>query len=84
MEIEQKVKETVAEVFRRSPSEISSSTHFVKDLHAKSANIIELIALLEDAFSVEISFAEVTNNSTVGAAAEFIQRKLAQKQASSV
>ncbi len=72
----------MAEVFRRTPNEITSSTHFVKDLHAKSANIIELIALLEDAFGIEMSFAEVTNNSTVGAAAEFVERKLAQKRAS--
>ncbi len=78
-EIEQKVRETVAEVFHRNPSELTGSTHFVKDLHAKSANIIELIALLEDAFGLEIPFVDVVNNSTVGSAAEYVEKKLAQK-----
>jgi acyl carrier protein len=75
------VKETVAEVFHRSPNELTSSTDFIKDLHAKSANIIELTALLEDAFGIEMPFVEIMKNSTVGAATEYVQRKLAQKPA---
>ncbi|MDG6996041.1 MAG: acyl carrier protein [Nitrososphaerota archaeon] len=77
---ERKVKEIVAEVFHRNTSELTSSTDFVKDLHAKSANMIELIALLEDAFSIEIPFAQVINNSTIGSATEYVTRKLSQKR----
>jgi len=74
----------VAEVFHRNPNELTSGTHFIKDLHAKSANIIELTALLEDAFGIEMPFAEIMNNSTVGAATEYVERKLAQKKALTV
>jgi acyl carrier protein len=81
VDTEQKVREIVAEVFHRRPEEVTSSTNFVKDLHAKSANIMELIAVLEDAFAIEIPFAEVMNNSTVGATAEYVRRKLSQEQA---
>ncbi|MDG6922900.1 MAG: acyl carrier protein [Nitrososphaerota archaeon] len=77
---EQKVREIVAEVFHRNPAELTSSTDFVKDLYAKSANMIELIALLEDAFGIEMPFAQVVNNSTIGSATEYVKRKLSQKR----
>ena len=77
---ERKVREIVAEVFHRNPTELTSSTDFVKDLYAKSANMIELIALLEDAFSIEIPFAQVVSNSTIGSPTEYVARRLAQKR----
>ena len=77
--VKEKVKEAVAEVFRRNLNELSEQTSFVKDLQAKSANILELIALLEDEFGLELSFAEVMKNNTIGAASQYIQGRLRTK-----
>jgi len=43
-----------------------------------------LTALLEDAFGIEMPFAEIMNNSTVGAATEYVKKKLSQKPALTV
>ena len=77
--VEARIEGLVAEVFHRNRDELSEKTSFVKDLHAKSANIIELIALLEDEFGVEMPFAEVMRNDTVGAASQYIEGKLRSK-----
>lgn len=77
--VKKKVKDVVAEVFHKNSNELSDETSFVKDLHAKSANILELIAMLEDEFSLELRFAEVMKNSTIGAAAQYIEGRLRTK-----
>lgn len=65
-------------MYHRNPDDLTDTTDFVKDLHSKSANMIELIALLEDAFHIEIPFAEVVTNSTVGAATAYVAKKVKQ------
>ncbi|MEM2897428.1 MAG: acyl carrier protein [Candidatus Bathyarchaeia archaeon] len=76
MTIEEIVKEIIADVFKKKVNELSFETSFVDDLHAKSVQIIELLALLEDKFNISIPFAEVKKNKTIGEAIEYIKGKL--------
>jgi len=78
-EIEEKVINIVASVFRKKPSEINKSTDFVKDLHAKSIDIIALLAALEGEFNIHIPSSEVRENNTVGKAIEYMKKRLIQE-----
>ncbi|MFH1652196.1 MAG: acyl carrier protein [Chloroflexota bacterium] len=68
---ERLVKE-VARIFKRDESTLSRDTRFVEDLKAKSLNIVELIAVLEDAFETEIPYAEARRKKTIGEAIDFV------------
>jgi acyl carrier protein len=74
-----RVKEIIAEVFHKNAGELSDQTSFVKDLHAKSANMLEVIALLEEEFGLELRFADVMKNDTVGKASRYIEDRLSSK-----
>ncbi|MDY6851524.1 MAG: phosphopantetheine-binding protein [Thermodesulfobacteriota bacterium] len=74
--IEERTIKWVAKVFRKDVSQISRDTRFVEDLLAKSINIIELSALLENEFDIEIPGATARKNKTVGEAVELIERLL--------
>ncbi|WP_309492613.1 acyl carrier protein [Candidatus Hecatella orcuttiae] len=80
MSVEKKVKEIIADVFGKNPEELADNLRFVEDLHAKSVNIIELIALLEYEFNITIPFVEARKNKTIGEAVSYIEKKLAEKQ----
>lgn len=73
--IEKKVKEIVAEVFSVNPQDIKDDTNFVTDLRAKSSDIVELLALLEEEFKIEIPLADAMKNKTVGDAWRYIEKK---------
>jgi acyl carrier protein len=47
-------------------SQISHETGFVRDLFAKSLNLVELTAVLENEFGIEIPSYEVRRRKTVG------------------
>jgi acyl carrier protein len=70
--LDRRVMEAVARVFHKEVTEITRDTHFVADLFAKSINIVELIAILEYEFSVDIPGAEARRNKTVGEAIDFL------------
>jgi len=74
--VEQIVIESVAKIFQKDPKQISRDTRFVEDLYAKSLNIIELTAVLEDTFNVTIPPVESRRNKTVGDAIDMIERLL--------
>jgi len=44
----------------------------VEDLHAKSLNIVELVAVLENEFQVMLPFAETRRKKTVGEGIDLI------------
>jgi len=75
-EIDEKVKRIVADVFRKKPSEIRDETDFVKDLHAKSIDIMALLAALEGEFNIHIPSYEVRENNTVGKAIAYMKKRL--------
>jgi len=71
-EILGKIIERTAQVFKKDPGELSADTRFVEDLKAKSVNYVQIIAILEDAFDVQINFMQFRRKKTLGEAAEFV------------
>jgi acyl carrier protein len=74
--IETRVKKIIAGLFRINQKKISRKTKFIGDLHAKSIDIIALIAALEGEFKISIPPGEVQANKTVGQAIDYIERKI--------
>lgn len=74
--VEERVKQVVAKVFRKDVNQISRETQFIEDLFAKSLNIIELTAVLENEFDIEIPGHEARRNKTVGQAVDLIEKLL--------
>lgn len=66
--------EEVARIFKKGPGEIIRATRFVEDLHAKSVNIVQLVAVLENEFGIAIPFMEAKRQQTVGDAIDFVTR----------
>ncbi len=62
----------VARIFRKDVSELTRETRFVEDLQAKSVNIVELIAVLQNEFEIEIPMAKVRRKKTIGEAIDFV------------
>lgn len=75
---EERVFQAVAKVFRKDIGEIHRETRFVEDLFSKSLNVIELIAVLENEFNIEIPMHEARKNKTVGEAVQMVERLLLQ------
>ena len=75
-EVLEKIIGRAAEVFKKDPAELSADTDFVVDLKAKSVNYVQIIAVLEDAFDIEITFMEFRRKKTLGDAAEFVTQLL--------
>jgi acyl carrier protein len=73
-EILEKIIQRAAEVFKKDPGELSADTRFIEDLKARSVNFVQIIAILEDAFDVQINFMEFRREKTLGEAAEFVAR----------
>lgn len=70
------VKEAVARVFHKDVSEIGRDTRFLQDLFAKSINIVELTAILEYEFDIEIPAAQARRAKTVGETIDLIESLL--------
>lgn len=62
-----------AEVFGLDADTLSGETQFEKDLQAKSANIVLITTVLEDAYDVEIPYMEFRRKKTFQEAADFIE-----------
>ena len=61
-----------AELFKVDPSQFSGETRFIEDLKAKSVNYVQIIAVLEEEFDVQIPFMEFRRKKTFGEAADFV------------
>ena len=76
MKIEDRIAEgvmkAVARIFRKDVSELTLNTRFVEDLHAKSVNIVELIAVLQNEFQIEIPMMKARRQKTIGESIHFI------------
>ena len=77
--VEERVMDAVARVFHRDVSQLSRDTFFVRDLLAKSLNIIELTAVLENEFGIDIPGSEARRRKTIGEAIELIESLLKQQ-----
>jgi acyl carrier protein len=76
MKMEERIAEGVMEgisiIFKKNMSELTRETRFLEDLHAKSVNIVALVALLEDKFGVEIPYMQARRRKTIGESIDFI------------
>ncbi len=71
-EILEKIIQRTAQVFKKDPAELSADTRFAEDLRAKSVNFVQITAILEDAYDVQINFMQFRRQKTLGEAAEFV------------
>jgi acyl carrier protein len=70
--IEQKVKNIIAEQLGVGEEEIKPTSSFIEDLGADSLDIVELVMAMEEEFEVEIPDEEAENIKTVQDAVSYI------------
>ncbi|ASP17216.1 acyl carrier protein [Neisseria sp. 23W00296] len=70
--VDQKVKEIVAEQLGKTVDEVKNESSFQDDLGADSLDIVELVMALEEAFGCEIPDEEAEKITTVQAAIDYI------------
>jgi len=75
-EVEKRIKEIVARIYRVDPSKLTPQTRFIEDLGADSVTTIELIAEIEDAFKIQVPDEDVEKNQTLGQAIQYVIDKL--------
>ena len=76
--IEQKVKEIIADRLGVDPEEVTPEASFVEDLGADSLDTVELVMALEEESGIEIPDEDAEKIQTVGDAIEYIQKQLQQ------
>ena len=72
--VEERVKEVTARVLKLDVAEIKLADEFGADLGAESVQSIELVAMFEEEFGIEMEEDAALAVETVGAAVEFITR----------
>ena len=72
-DLEQKVKQIIAEQLGKNEADIKNEASFIEDLGADSLDPVELVMALEDAFKIEIPDEQQENLRTVQQAIDFIQ-----------
>jgi acyl carrier protein len=74
------VKNIIVEQLHVTPEKVTATAHFVDDLGADSLDIVELVMAFEEKFGVEIPDEDSQQLVTVGKAAEYLQKKIAEKK----
>jgi acyl carrier protein len=75
-EVEQKVREVLAEQLARDVDEVTLTARFEEDLDADSLDLVEAVLALEEAMGVEIPEEEMEGVKTVGQAVDLVMGKL--------
>jgi len=70
--VEERVKAVTARVLRLDPDEIKPEHSFTVDLGAESVQSVELVAMFEEEFGIEMDEDAALSVETVGKAVEFI------------
>lgn len=71
-EILEKLIERTAEVFKKSPAELSEATNYFDDLQAKSVQMVQVITVMEDVFDVQLNYMQLRRKKTIGEVVDFI------------
>jgi acyl carrier protein len=72
--VEERVKKVTARVLQLDPGQIRRENSFTEDLGAESVQSIELVAMFEEEFGIEMDEDAALSVETVGKAIEFIAR----------
>lgn len=75
-EVERRMKEIVARIYRVDPGRLKPETRFIEDLGADSLTTIELVAEVEDVFKIQVPDEDVEKNQTLGQAVQYVIEKL--------
>jgi acyl carrier protein len=70
--VEERVKAVTARVLNLDPGEIKPEHSFTADLGAESVQSVELVAMFEEEFGIEMDEDAALSVETVGKAVEFI------------
>jgi len=70
--VEERIKTVTARVLKLDPKDIRSEHSFTEDLGAESVQSIELVAMFEEEFGIEMDEDAALSVSTVGGAVDFI------------
>jgi acyl carrier protein len=82
-DVEAKVTEVLLEILDIRPAEIVPTARFVDDLQATSIDLVEIVAVLQNTFDVDIDEAQVARLRTVQDAVDFFQAAIAAKRGAS-
>lgn len=69
---EERVKKVTAEVLNLEPNDVKSEHEFTTDLGADSVQSVELVAMYEEEFGIEMDEGEALSVKTVGDAVKYI------------
>ena len=72
--VEERVKAVTGRVLGVDPSQIEPQHEFAADLGAESIQSVELVAMFEEEFGIEMDEDAALSVETVGAAVEFITK----------
>ncbi|OQX88224.1 MAG: acyl carrier protein [Candidatus Omnitrophica bacterium 4484_70.2] len=78
--IEERVKEIIAEQLGVKKEEIKPESSFIDDLGADSLDTVEIVMALEEEFGIEIPDEDAEKMSTVGEAIQYIENKVKEKE----
>jgi len=72
--VEERVKDVTAKVLKLNAAQIRNENNFTVDLGASSVQSIELVAMFEEEFGIEMDEDAALSVETVGTAIEFIAK----------
>ena len=72
--VQQRVIDVTARVLHLDPGEIAPENTFTTDLGAESVQSVELVAMFEEEFGIEMDEDEALSVQTVGDAAKYIAK----------
>lgn len=75
-EVIELLKDSAAKIFNVDKDTLGPDTRFKEDLHAKSVNIVQISAALEDEYEIEVPFMELSKKQTFAEAAAYIDELL--------
>ena len=82
-DVEAKVTEVLLEILDVKPEDIVPTARFVDDLRATSIDLVEIIAVLQNTFDIDIDEAQVARLRTVQDAVDLFQAAVAAKRGAS-